>query len=574
MFLFPSLALPLALLVIFGVILAVLMRRQQRFSRALHRQLYEISVLKELGERVGYSLNTQKIVDVIARSLVTFIPYSAVSYIFVEPEKLLFNCNLRESVSRFFVDDVRRRMLASLGALLDRDLKDDSVDESLSGEILDDEKKSPVRSFFNIPLVIAGAPVGVLTVASTEPGLYREEEMTILYKIVNQASSAVSKLQAVLTSEQEHLNAMVASMADGVIMVDTEWRTIVLNATLKNMLGIAHDRPVFPDVLKTLQDRIDLRQKITESMEKNETVLVPELEYASRFFQVIISPVRMRQLGELIPFGTVVLFHDMTKEKELERVRDTFTSMMVHDLKAPLDGIRKITELLERPTTVETPNEKKQFLDLIQKNASNMLLLVSDLLDVSRMEEGKFPIEKVRGDLADVVRDACQSLVRLAAEKRITLTWSVLQTVPPALFDRRRIAQVMNNFLSNALKFTPPGGSVRVALFAHRTGGDVRIEASDAHIDWNVFPLDARLANLSDQLVIAVTDTGNGIPQDKIGRLFTKWQRIDGPRERSEGGTGLGLVIVKGIVEAHGGSAGVLSEDGKGSIFYCTIPTV
>src|SRR5690606_30866150 len=140
-----------------------------------------------------------------------------------------FHCVVEESVNKRFIEDVRGRMTAGLSALAGKEIKPDQIDESISGTITDESSKEGIKSFFNIPVVINNQAVGLLNIASTKPGLYKEEEMTILYTIMNQASSAVSKLETILAQEKGKLNSMVESMADGVVMVDTRNRLLVIN---------------------------------------------------------------------------------------------------------------------------------------------------------------------------------------------------------------------------------------------------------------------------------------------------------------------------------------------------------
>lgn len=258
--------------------------------------------------------------------------------------------------------------------------------------------------------------------------------------------------------------------------------------------------------------------------------------------------------------------------EELERLRNDFTSMIIHDLKTPIDGIKKMAELLERPHIFQDAKERRNLLQLIQMSASNMFLLVSDLLDVARMDEGKFPIVPTQGSIRDVVARECTSLAPLAEGKGIQLSSFFPHEYPEFSFDARRVAQVVNNFLSNALRFTPAGGSVRVGLLLFQPGQSLCTPAEQCGIPWKVFPLDDALAHLPKSVVLTVLDTGRGIPKEQLKILFTKWQRLNSPHEHSEGGTGLGLVIVKGIIEAHHGTVGVVSEEGQGSLFYCTLP--
>jgi transcriptional regulator with GAF, ATPase, and Fis domain len=155
------------------------------------RRIYELAILRELGDRIGYSLDVNQIVDIITSSLHQFIEYAAVSYMLIEPEKVMFKMHLERSVHRRFVTDVRDRMLSSLSALLGSRIQKRRCQRNIeSGAILLEELDEPVRSFFNIPLVIGDKVVGVLTVSDTKSGLYKEEEMTILYKLIQQASKA------------------------------------------------------------------------------------------------------------------------------------------------------------------------------------------------------------------------------------------------------------------------------------------------------------------------------------------------------------------------------------------------
>ncbi len=201
------------------------------------RRLYELAILKELGERTGYSLNIEEILQIITGSLRQFIDYTAVGYIVVAPEKLKINTHIEKPVSSLFLKEMKKRMIASLSALTDKSfLIPLQLDEVVSGAIIVDEIKQSIGSLFNIPIVIGGVVAGVLSVAHVDAGLYKEEDMTILYKITAQASEAVSRLEEVVKMEKGKLNAMVESMQDGVLMVDTEYRIVVANPAVKKII--------------------------------------------------------------------------------------------------------------------------------------------------------------------------------------------------------------------------------------------------------------------------------------------------------------------------------------------------
>lgn len=532
----------------------------------MQRRMYEVSILKELGDRIGYSLNVQKIVDVITGSLRKLLDYSTVSYLlFADEGRVVFHCVLEESVNKQFIESIRSQMITALNALSGKEMKIDEIDESISGTITDETNKAGIKSFFNIPVVINGQPVGILNISSTRPGLYKEEEMTILYTIMNQASAAVSKLETILNQEKGKLNSMVESMADGVVMVDTRNRLLVINPAAKQMLGIAKEQPNIFDVLDTLSSKMDLRTKIEESIKNDKLMVEDQVRLDDKVFGVLISPVK-DEVNE--PLGAVVLFHDITKEKAVEKMRDDFTSMMVHELRSPLTGIRSIANLLKEDKIKNEQKKYDEFIELIVSNSGSMLELVNDLLDVAKLEAGKFQILKRSTNIAELIKVRVQSFATLAADAKLGLESKVEEGIPPVMLDDNKVGQVLNNFLSNAIKFTKEG-KVVVSGFTLKKGESLAKKVGSLGLSW---PGIKDFVSEADQLVLAVTDTGSGISEEQLSKLFNKFTQLEQTAHSEKKGTGLGLVITKGISESHGGYAGVFSEEGRGSTFYSILP--
>ena len=547
----------------------MLVKREQDISR----RMYELAMLKELGDRIGYSLDVHQIIDIITNSLHQFIEYSAVSYMLLEPEQVIFKIHLERSVHRAFVADIRDRMLGSLGALLDREFKKDTVKEILSGAILIEELQEPVRSFFNIPLVIDEKVVGILTVADTKSGLYKEEEMTILYKIIQQASKAVTSLQSVVKVEQAKLNAMVESMEDGIVMTDTDYRILVVNPAAKRIIGLEDRKEItIFDFIDNLGGKIDMRGRLEESVKMDKSYVSDRFFMRDTYYEAFVFPVKTSsalKADEIL--GGVVIFHNVTHEVELERVREDFTSMLVHELRTPLDNIRKLSEILKSPKRRDVATQKN-YLTMIYQNSSGMLTLVNDILDIAKLQAGKFQITLEPSSISDVIANRTGFFAVSAADKKIALKAQVSDSIPKTLlFDTERIKEVLNNLISNALKFTVEGGTVSVAAFVHEAG-----TAPDAELAKLKVRVPAPLPqNLPAGLVIIVADSGMGIPEERIGELFNKFKQLGGT-EFSSGikGTGLGLAIAKGIVEEHKGTIGVVSKIGAGSVFYCILPAI
>lgn len=533
----------------------------------MQRRMYEVSILKELGERIGYSLNVQKIVDVITGSLRRLLPYSTVSYLLLGDEgRVIFHCVLEESVNREFVEQVRQRMIQAFQALISREIKREEVDESISGTITDEQNKAGIKSFFNIPVVINDQPVGLLNVSSTRDGLYKEDEITILYTIMNQASTAVSKLEMILAQEKGKLNSMVESMADGVVMVDTRNRLLVINPAAKDMIGITKQQPSMFDVLDSLASKMDIRTKIEESMRVDKLTVEEQVNLNGKVLRILISPVKD---AENKAMGAVVLFHDITKEKAVEKMREDFTSMMVHELRSPLTGIRSIANLLREDKIKNEQKKYQEFIELIVSNSSSMLDLVNDLLDVAKLEAGKFQVLKKDTDIANLVGVRIQSFKSLAEETHLALESRLEPKLPLISADENKIGQVLNNFLSNAIKFTTQG-KITVSAFLVKAGEEVIGKTSSLKMIWPGMKPGVKYD--TDRMIIGVTDTGMGIPEDQLSKLFNKFTQLQQTATSEKRGTGLGLVISKGIVEAHGGEIGVASEVGRGTTFYFDLP--
>ncbi|HAT68750.1 MAG TPA: hypothetical protein DCS20_04000 [Candidatus Yonathbacteria bacterium] len=583
---FPRELLPLVAILV-GLYLAVvalsywwarrIKREIETKEREIKHRLYEIAILKEISDRTGYSLNIQKILDVIAGSLRQFIEYSAASYMLLEPSKIVFKVDLDQSVSPQFIKDIRGRMLKSLEALLGRTLTDMPVEETLTGAIMLDDLNEPAQSFFNIPLVIGNQLVGVLTVAHTKSGLYKEEEMAILYKIVSQASQAVTSLEDVVRTEQDKIAAMLESMVEGVVMTDRDYRIVAINPSAKEIVGYAPTGiPTIFDLAEKFKGMFDLKEKLEESIKLDKLLTLDGATFGDKYYQILVSPVKANRgamKGQIL--GGVIIFHDITHEKEAEKMRSDFTSMMVHELRSPLGNIKKIGELMKSSKVLEDKEASTEYAGMLYESSSSMLDLVNDLLDVSKLEAGKFEVDKQSANLKELLVERVKFFDTTARDASVSLKVSIGEGVPDTvLLDAKRTMQIMNNLLSNALKYTPKGGTVTVECFLHTPGTAIGDEALRFGLPWFSDETQKNTSKLEKSVVVAVTDTGEGLAPENIEKLWNKFAQFTSAARKGADhkGTGLGLVIVKGIVEAHGGTVGVGSKLGSGSTFYFTIP--
>jgi two-component system, NtrC family, sensor histidine kinase KinB len=537
------------------------------------RRLYEISILKEIGERTGYSLDVEEIMQIITGSLRQFIDYTAVSYAVIYPEKVKLNTHFEQSVDRGFLDELKKRMLASLEALLDKGVDLATLEEVVSGAIFADGLPGGVQSYFNIPLTIGGKLRGLLTVAHTTPGLYKEADMTILYKIVAQASQAVARLQEVVAAEKGKLNAMVESMGDGVVMVDPEYRIIVANPAVRKIINTTKPEISIFDFVDSLGGKFDIHGKLEKALSRGETCLSEKIEIEGLSYEIGVCPVRQYAAKGETTYGAVVVFHDITKDIQLERVKEEFTSMIVHELRSPLDGMKKILELMVSGTIKKASPKFKEYMGMVYASSSTMLELVNDILDYSKLSAGKFEIHKKEADIKEVLKDRVMFYSPLATTKNIDLSEHVDSSAENNMtFDDHALKQVMNNYISNALKFTGENGRIRIVSFVLDPGAGI---PKSAALKLEEMPCGLAASDITTPgpaLVVAVQDSGVGIKEGQTKELFFTYKQLEQGFYSESKGTGLGLAIAKGIVEAHGGQVGANSIEGRGSCFYFAIP--
>ncbi len=510
-------------------------------EKELKRRVLELQVLRSLGERAGYSLDLRQILEVITDSLTGLVEFATVAYMLPGKEgRIIFKIRAAEPVSRKFLTQTKSQMLEAFSAMTGTSLQPGLIDETASGSAIDDTSDITVGSFFNLPIIIGGKVVALVNVSSPKTGLYGDEETTILYTIFNQVSTQVDKLVSVVENEKRRLSAMIGSLTDGVVMVDGNFNLIVANPILAPLLGLTRPVASLYDLVAAIGTKVDLQGAISQAFTKQSMVSLPEISLGEKAVQIDVEPVKDR-FGYLL--GVAVVFHDVSARKALEKLREEFTAMMVHELRTPLTTITYSIDMMKTDLPKMKTEDVSQNLGIIKGTTDNMLSLVNELLDVAKIEAGKFIVVKKEDDLAGMLNEKVQAFKALTDQKHIYLTAQIDPHLPKVSFDRNRLGQVVNNLLSNAIKYTDKGGV------------SIRAEGKDG------------------QVVVSVSDTGDGIKPEDLNKLFSKFEQLGKGKTGEKGGTGLGLVVTKGIVEAHGGRIWVTSPgEGKGTTFSFSLP--
>lgn len=289
----------------------------------------------------------------------------------------------------------------------------------------------------------------------------------------------------------------------------------------------------------------DLRDFLVSDAEDS---AVEELTQQNRDLVQVLSELeekreQLEQLNRRLEESNAELEEANSKLRELAEMREEFLALTTHDLRSPLTVISGVISFFTSGRLGELSPEQKNMVSMMERNTQNLIELVNDLLDASKIESGTMRLDLAATDLRPLIGELRETMGPLAKEKEIALEETIPEDLPQLLTDRPKLRRVLVNLLSNALKFTPKGGRVEVG--AAREGDVVRV---------------------------SVADTGVGIPPEDTARLFDKYEQARSRATRSEKGTGLGLYITRQLVELHGGQISVESEVGKGSTFSFTIP--
>ena len=362
--------------------------------------------------------------------------------------------------------------------------------------------------------------------------------METLYNVTRQSMNQICRLEKAFFAENSKLSSMIASLVDGIFMLDRHKNLLLINDSAKKFLGIDKNNPDLADIAMNLPEDFDIESKLSHVLKTNSLIHVKDVAIKDKCFEIYIKHVSN---------GTIsVLMHDLTTEKNLEHIKEDFTNMIVHELRAPLTTIKDSSELIMSEKYSLSENDKKQFLEIINKQSKVLLDQISSILDSAKIESGKFTVKKIKGDIKKTIKEDLETFLPQATKKHITLKEHMPVYLPLLAFDPLRISQVMNNFLSNSLKFTQKGGEITVSASFDETGKEI---------------------------TISVSDNGIGIPKEYQNSMFSKFsQANNNPQKLTKDGSGLGLYVAKGIIEAHKGVISLDSEQGRGTTISFTLP--
>lgn len=365
-----------------------------------------------------------------------------------------------------------------------------------------------------------------------------KDEIGDLSRALNNMADEIKDKVNNISSEKAKLEAILHSMFEGVMLTNEKGEILLMNPSIRKLflvdspphgkrpLEIIRNNPVQDLVSRVLKDK----EASSQEVEIN----------ASEHKSIMINGVPIIKEGVLE--GAVFVFHDITEIKRLEEIRKDFVANVSHELRTPISSIKGYAETL-LDGKVDNENTAKEFMNIIYQDSNRLANLIDDLLDLSKIESGKIKMEFEPLEISPIINRCVNVLEKSARDKSISIKIDIPPCLPKILGDHKRLLQVFLNLLDNAIKYTPANGSIKIIA----SGKEREVQ-------------------------VDIADTGIGISEKDLPRIFERFYRVDKARSRELGGTGLGLSIVKHIIQAHSGQVWVQSKPGIGSTFSFVLP--
>jgi two-component system phosphate regulon sensor histidine kinase PhoR len=374
----------------------------------------------------------------------------------------------------------------------------------------------------------------------------REDELARLGRAIEEMGVELRRRIEEISTEKDYLQTILSGMAEGVLVLDRNARILMANEALQKTLGFPStvtERTAL-EVIRNVALEEAVQKVLREGGREILELTLPTFEGRTLEVNLVAippSPARSAPASEKAS-GIIAVFHDITRLKDLERIREDFVANVSHELRTPLTTIIGYSEtLLDGALREEVA---LQFVQIIKKHADRLEKIVEDLLTLSKIEARTFSLRRETHLVRELVEDVLE-LMREQAEKRaITLSKGEIDPALSVSGEKGYLEQALVNLVDNAIKYGRQGGIVRISATEKNPG----------------------------EIQISVMDDGEGIPREDLSRIFERFYRVDKGRSKELGGTGLGLSIVKHLVQAHGGKVWAESQPGKGSTFFFTLP--
>lgn len=530
---------------------AALAIENARLHESTQQHLHDLSLLYQASATISTMLDEQMIYDMAVQSFAKVFDVAQAGLIVFDEDHLWghlvteyrgspgpvaseVRIPLKDNASLEWIE-ASKRPLAIL----------DAQNDPLLASVRDVMISRGVQSILLVPLILKGEVIGTIGLdALDKPRLFSAQEVSLAQTLANQIAGVVenARLYRQMAEEKRKFELAAVNMGEGLLILDRAGSLLFANPQARAMLRLSD--PALGEPLGKLCPQPELLELLRRRENAGDSIIQGEMSIVDgtlRELTLSLAPVR-DETGALQWW--VMVIHDITRLKELDRLKSEFISTVSHELRTPLASIMGFAEMILTRQPGPLTAIQDEFMRIIYESSEQLLHLVNDLLDVARMEAGRFELQPRSVAPSELLRRLATAMQPFAERKKLTFRLDVAGELPVITADPRRLEQVLDNLLSNAFKFTPEGGEVTLS---------VRLEDGS----W---------------LKFMVADTGIGIPPQDMDKLFTKFYQSAEVVRKAIGGTGLGLYIAKSIIEAHGGRIGAESSVGKGTTVWFTLP--
>lgn len=519
-------------------------------QRTLTAKRLELTILNKISRTFWTALDIRVLSDHIFGLIFQRIQCSTYAMFVLHDGEPRLILSSHSDLPSSTVDIICQRMAAEFTQHTSQVLVVEKIDVSRSSnaEIMNKTEMDveTVKHIHILPLNILDSTFGLVGLVFPYDHVMSDDDAVFFNIVVNEIALFAENEhhRQVLVNERNRLASILNSMTSAVLVVDEQQKIILSNPMAAAFLGIQNDKAIgkpIHDVVTHTEIRLlfnFLAQHPSEYLTREIEIVNPD----GNTMTVKANLAKVRNyMGKAM--GIVMVLNDISREKDLDKVRTEFISITSHELRTPLAAIKEAVSLIIDGVTGPVNDKQHKFLDMARRNIDRLTAIINDLLDLSKIASGKVVLQRVDTNINHLLEEVAATFDPVATEGNIRITLALDSKLPQVKVDRAKITQVLSNLVSNALKFTPKGGQVTLGSMYK-----------------------------SKDITLWVRDSGIGIAKNNFDKLFKKFQQIENTLTRSVGGTGLGLAISKEIIEMHGGRIWVESEMGKGSTFYFSLP--
>jgi signal transduction histidine kinase len=524
----------------------------EKTYRELEKKNEEINTLKNLSQDLSGVLDVEEAIHIITKHIESNFSFFGITFLIYEifDSGIIYRNHLIKETCSKCLDESRKD--------LERHIKKNDkkyASETISiiqnvkprytgAKINDYIKKNSTKSKFDYYSLVSGdINFGLIQIAKKDDIIISKSEKDLLDAIISAFVMALERLRTIVLAQQSKTVSLVESLKDGVIMFNTNEDLVIMNKAFSRYTGFSNEYFSLKDLYRLIADH-EVSDMVKASIVKGQISNITDVKLINKYYEIIILPVRDNKDNIV---GGAIIFHDITRLKEIDQMKTEFVSVASHQLRTPLTAIKLFTEMLVKEQVGKLKKEQKEYLENIFESTERMVRLVNDLLNVSRIESGRLRVDphplKIIEFFETIIAEA-KPLSDLKKQK-IIFNKNIKNNFEVPL-DKNLIRQVFHNLIVNAIRYSP------------KKKGKVEI----------------KLSKDDDNLLVSVKDNGIGIPEKAQRRIFEKFFRAENAVITITEGTGLGLYVSKMIVVSSNGKIWFESKKGKGTCFYVSLPLI